>query len=217
MACILGRKVGMTQSFDEDGEALPITVIKAGPCKVVAQRTLEKDGYQAAILGFEEIEGAKARNKSVLGFFKKLGTGVYRVVKEFRDFSPEVGTDLNVSQFAPGDLLLVRGVSKGKGFANVIKLWNFGTGRESHGGNCQRKIGSTGMHTWPARVIKGKKMPGRMGSEMITLRSVEVVKVIPEENLLLVKGPVPGIRDVLLTIQKLSQKKKAAPVKKDAA
>lgn len=213
MGCILGRKMGMTQAFGDDGEMMPVTVIQAGPCKMLTEKTIDKDGYQAAVVGFEEVEGAKIGKKALLGMFKKYGSGAFKVIREFRDFQPAKqegsSNDLTVSQFAPGDILLVEGVSKGKGFANVIKLWNFSTGRESHGGNCQRKIGSTGMHTWPAHVIKGKKMPGRMGSESVTIRSVEVVKVMPEDNILLVKGPLPGIRQSLLSIRKL----KSAPAK----
>jgi large subunit ribosomal protein L3 len=202
MACLLGRKIAMTQTFGPDGELIPVTVIQAGPCKVVDKRTDDKNGYKSVVIGFEEVEGAKLKSKPLLGFFKKQGTPCFRILKEFRDLDMEVGTDLNVSQFNAGDRILVQGTSKGKGFANVIKKWNFGTGRESHGGNCQRKIGSTGMHTWPAHVIKGKKMPGRLGNEQITLQAVEVVRVIPEENLLLIKGPVPGVTEGLVSFFK---------------
>jgi len=212
MACILGRKIAMTQAFGQDGELIPVTVIQAGPCKVVSQRSIDKEGYQSVVIGFEEIEGAKLRSKPLLGFFKKLGTPVYRILREFRGMEIAPGTDLNVSQFQPGDVLVVEGVSKGKGMTSVIKKWNFGTGRESHGGNCQRKMGSSGMHTWPAHVIKGKKMAGRWGNDKITLHSVEVVKAIPEDNLLLVKGPLPGSPQSLVAIHKPATKtaKKAA-------
>ena len=217
MACIIGRKIGMTRSYDDAGEGLPVSVVQAGPCKVVGVRKLEKEGYQGVVVGFEEVEGAKLKNKSLLGFFKKQQTPVYKVVKEFRDETAETGADLNVSQFKPGDIVMVQGFSKGRGWTSVIKKWNFGTGRESHGGNCQRKRGSSGMHTWPAHVIKGKKMSGRWSLERVTLRSVEVIDVIPEENLLLLKGPLPGTPQSLLRIQKLGEKKVKATKKDEAA
>jgi large subunit ribosomal protein L3 len=145
-----------------------------------------------------------------LGWFKKLSSPCYKVVREFRDFQAEAGAELRVDQFQPGDIVKVEGISKGHGWTGVIKKWNFGTGRESHGGNCQRKMGSSGMHTWPAHVIKGKKMSGRWGSEQVTLRSVEVIKVVPEEGLLLVKGPLPGGRFGILKVQKIGVRKNRA-------
>jgi large subunit ribosomal protein L3 len=217
MALLLGRKMGMTQGFGPEGEAIPVTVIKAGPCKVLTAKTADKDGYQSVMLGFEEVEGAKIKSKALLGTFKKLGTSCYKVIREITGETAETGADLDVSQFATGDILLVEGVSKGHGWTGVIKKWNFGTGRESHGGNCQRKMGSSGMHTWPAHVIKGKKMSGRWGSEKITLRSVEVIKVLPEDHLLLVKGPIPGGKHGLLKIKKLGVKKPKQVEKKAAA
>jgi len=206
MACIIGRKIGMTRSYTEGGEGIPVSVIQAGPCKVVSVRSKDKEGYQAVVLGFEEVEGAKLKQKSILGFFKKVGTSAYKVLREFRNESAEFGSDLTVSQFKAGDILMIQGFSKGRGWTGVIKKWNFATGRESHGGNCQRKMGSSGMHTWPAHVIKGKKMSGRWSMERTTLRSVEVVEVIAEENLLLVKGPLPGSPGGLIRVQKLREK-----------
>ncbi|MBN8554049.1 MAG: 50S ribosomal protein L3 [Deltaproteobacteria bacterium] len=216
MAQLLGRKVGMTQAFGPEGEAIPVSVIKAGPCKVLQAKTVEKDGYQSVVLGFEEVEGSKIKAKAQLGAFKKLGTACFKVTKEIQGGTAETGADLNVSQFAEGDILLIEGVSKGHGWTSVIKKWNFGTGRESHGGNCQRKMGSSGMHTWPAHVIKGKKMSGRWGSEKITLRTVEVVKVVLEDHLLMVKGPLPGGRHGLLKMRKMGVKK-AKQVQKEKA
>lgn len=210
MAAILGRKVGITSGYDTKGNQIPVSVIQAGPCKVLGLRTKDKEGYEAAIVGFEEVEGARLKKKPLLGLFKKLGTACYKVVREFRDFKPELGAELKVDQFKPGDVLLVEGTSKGHGWTSVIKKWNFGTGRESHGGNCQRKMGSSGMHTWPAHVIKGKKMSGRWGSEKTTLRSIEVVQVLPEDGLLLVKGALPGGKRGLLKIQKLGTNAKAS-------
>lgn len=205
MACILGRKIAMTQSFGPDGEIVPVTVVQAGPCKVVTQRTKDKEGYSSVVVGFEEIEGAKLGSKPLLGFFKKQNTPCYRVLREFRNIEIAPGTDINVSQFKEGDILTVEGLSKGKGMTSVIKKWNFGTGRESHGGNCQRKMGSAGMHTWPAHVIKGKKMSGRWGNDKITLHTVQVVKIIPEDNLILLKGPLPGSPQSLVAIHKAAK------------
>lgn len=215
MTGLIGRKVGITSGFDALGVPMPVTVIQAGPCKVLSVRTPEKEGYDASILGFEEIEGAKVKGKALLGVFKKLGTSCYRVLREFRGFKAEVGTEIKVDQFEPGDILKIEGISKGHGWTGVIKKWNYATGRESHGGNCQRKMGSSGMHTWPAHVIKGKKMSGRWGSESISIRSVEVVQVIAEDNLLLVKGPLPGGRHGILKIQKLGKKAKVKVAPKE--
>jgi large subunit ribosomal protein L3 len=162
------------------------------------------------VLGFEEIPGARS-NKALLGFFKKLQAPVYRFIREFRGHEAPAGQDVGVAQFSKGEALTVEGVSIGKGWAGTIKRWNFSRGRQSHGGNFNRAPGSCGMHTWPARTIPGKKMPGRMGSEYVTLKSVEVVDVIPEENLLLLKGSVPGGEQSLLKIcTSKHQKKKAA-------
>lgn len=209
MGAILGRKVAMTQAYGPDGELIPVTIVEAGPCKVVSTRTKDKDGYVASVLGFEQIEGAKVR-KSLLGFFKKANTPCFRVTREFRDLEAQPGADLTVAQFKDGDTLILEGTSKGKGMTSVIKKWNYSRGRMSHGGNCKRKVGSTGMHTWPAHVIKGKKMPGRWGNESITLRSAEVVKVIAEDNLILIKGAIPGVPNALVSLRTAPVKKKKA-------
>ncbi len=218
MACILGRKVAMTQTFGPEGEIIPVTVIKAGPCKVIEQRTQDKNGYSAVVVGFEEVEGSKLGSKPLLGFFKKSNTPCYQVLREFRDLDMAPGTDLTTAQFQTGDKLILESVSKGKGMTGVIKKWNYSRGRMSHGGNCQRKIGSIGMHTWPARVLPGKKMAGNMGNEKITLRTIEVVKSLPEENLLFIKGPVPGAPNALVIIRKapVKVKKTAGTAKKVA-
>lgn len=210
MSGILGRKIGMTQSFSEEGALVPVTVIQAGPCKVLELRAKDKNGYESAVLGFEEVEGAKLRKKALLGYFKKLGSPVFKIVREFRGLSAEAGQDISVSQFQPGDLLQIQGTSRGKGWAGAIKRWNFARGRESHGGDYNRALGSTGNHTWPARTVPGRKMSGRMGSELISIKNIEVVDVIPEDNLLIVKGPVPGGENGLLKIVKIGEKKKAA-------
>ncbi len=210
MSVILGRKIGITSSVSDDGRRIPVTVVKAGPCKVVELRTKERDGYESAILGFEAIQGSKVSSKALLGFFKKMGSECYRVLREFSGAGLERGSEITVSAFSVGDILKVEGISKGHGWTSVIKKWNFSTGRESHGGNCQRKMGSSGMHTWPAHVIKGKKMSGRWGTEQVSLRSVEVVAVLPEENLILLKGPLPGGKGGLLKLERLKAAQKAA-------
>ena len=208
MSCLLGRKIGMTQEFLEEGRLISVSVIQAGPCRVIEKRMKDKHGYDAVVLGYEAVEGARVHKKARLGYYKKLGVGVYRVVREFREGVAEVGTEYKVDQFSRGDRLIIEGVSKGKGWTGVIKKWNFSRGRMSHGGNCKRKMGSAGQNTEPAHVIKGKKMSGRWGCEKITLRSVKVVKVIPEENLLLVRGPLPGGYGSLVSIQKYPDKNK---------
>jgi len=210
MSAILGRKIGITSAIGTDGNSFPVTVVRAGPCKVLEAKAKDKHGYESTVLGFEEIEGAKVKNKSLLGLFKKLGSPCYRVIREFRLSTLAVGSEIKVDAFNPGDIVKVEGISKGHGWTGVIKKWNFATGRESHGGNCQRKMGSSGMHTWPAHVIKGKKMSGRWGTESITLRSVEVVGTVPEDGLLLLKGPLPGGKGGLIKIETLSAAKKNA-------
>jgi len=210
MSVILGRKIGITSAVAADGSSVPVTVVKAGPCKVLDLRTKDKHGYDATIVGFESIEGAKVGSKALLGVFKKLGTQCYRVIREFAGIKLDAGTELSVTAFNIGDIVKVEAVSKGHGWTSVIKKWNYATGRESHGGNCQRKMGSSGMHTWPAHVIKGKKMSGRWGTENITLRSVEVWGLVPEENLILVKGPLPGGKGGLIKIERLTAAKQAA-------
>jgi len=205
MTAILGRKIGMTQSYREDGKLLPVTLIEAGPCRVLQQKTVDRDGYQAAVLGFEKVEGSKVKNRGRLGFFKKLGLPVFKIVREFRGIDLEVGKEINVSEFQPGDRITIVGVSRGKGWASGIKRWNFSRGRETHGGNFNRAIGSCGMKEFPGRTIKGKKMSGRMGGNRKTLKNVEVVGTIPEDNILLVKGPVTGGENGLLLIERTSK------------
>jgi large subunit ribosomal protein L3 len=210
MTAILGRKIGMTVKFDDGGKQVPLTVIQAGPCKVLQQKTAERDGYQAAVIGFEEVEGSKLKNRSLLGMFKKLGTPVYKVVREFRGLDAEAGSDLKVDGFSAGDNLQIEGVSRGKGWASAVKRWHFSTGRNSHGGKFVRALGGTGMCEFPGRVFKGRKMSGRMGGDKVTTRGIEVIDIIPEDNLLIVKGPVVGGENGLLKITKIGEAKKAA-------
>lgn len=205
MTAILGRKIGMTQSYGDDGRLLPVTLIEAGPCQVLQQKTEEKDGYQASVLGFEKIEGSKLKNRSRLGFFKKLGVPVFKVVREFRGLNLEVGSEISVSEFQAGDRITIVGVSRGKGWASGIKRWNFSRGRETHGGNFNRAIGSCGMKEFPGRTIKGKKMSGRMGGDRKTVKEIEIIGTIPEDNVLLVKGPVVGGENGLLIIERTTK------------
>ena len=203
MKMIIGRKIGMTQVFDEEGNAIPVTVVKAGPCVVVQKKTPETDGYSAVQLGFEEVPEKKL-NKPMLGHFKKFGVKPHRILREFRvenvdDF--EIGQVIDVSIFEPGDVVDVTGWSKGRGFAGAMKRWGFQGGPRSHGSKFHRMLGSLGQHTEPARIFKGKKMPGRYGNERVTVRNLKVVKVDPENNLLVIKGGVPGARGGLLLIR----------------
>ncbi|MGB9779932.1 50S ribosomal protein L3 [Caldanaerobacter sp.] len=200
---ILGRKHGMTQIFDEKGEVIPVTVIEAGPCVVVQKKTEDKDGYNAIQVGFGDIS-EKRVNKPLLGHFKKAGVAPKKYLREFRldDISGyEVGTEIKVDIFKPGDRVDVTGISKGKGFAGVIKRYGARRGPMSHGSKYHRRVGSMGATTDPGRTLKGKKMPGRMGGERVTIKNLEVVKVDPELNLLVIKGSVPGPKGSLLIIR----------------
>ncbi|HIN28965.1 MAG: 50S ribosomal protein L3 [Candidatus Poribacteria bacterium] len=202
---ILGRKVGMTQVFDESGEAIPVTVIEAGPCTVVQIKTTERDGYNAVQIGFFDRKDSKF-NKPKLGHFEKANVEPKRYLKELRVDVPDdisVGSAIDSSTFSVGDLVDVTGVSKGKGFAGVVKRWGFAGGRKSHGGEQDhRRPGSIGQSAQPSRVFKGQKMPGRMGNKKATVQNLQVVKADPERNLLLVKGAVPGSRNGLLVIRR---------------
>jgi len=201
---ILGRKLGMTQIFDEDGTVIPVTVIKAGPCVVVQKRTPERDGYAAVQLGFEEVR-EKVLNKPLLGHFARHQVKPMRFLREIR-LDPEeldnyeVGQEIRVDIFSPGEYVDVRGTSKGKGFAGGIKRHGFQRGPMSHGSKYHRRPGSLAAKG-PARVFKGRKLPGRMGGATVTVQNLKVVKVVPEHNLMLVKGAVPGPRQGLLVIK----------------
>ncbi len=192
---IIGKKVGMTQIFDEKGIMIPVTVIEAGPCPVVMKKTVETDGYEAVQLGFGDIK-TKNVNKPMSGHFKKADVAPKRVLKEFRladTSSVNVGDVLKVDLFAPGEYVDVVGTGKGKGTAGTIKRWNFGRLRETHGsGPVGRHGGSLGACSTPSRVYKGKKMAGHLGTERVTVQNLTVVKVDSENNLIAIKGSVPG-------------------------
>ncbi|MBE6071654.1 MAG: 50S ribosomal protein L3 [Clostridium butyricum] len=191
---IIGKKVGMTQIFDEKGKVVPVTVVEAGPCVVVQKKTLEKDGYEAIQVGFEEIR-EKLANKPRKGTFAKAGVSIRRTLKEFRldDISAyEIGQEIKVDVFEIGDKIDVSAVSKGKGFQGAIKRWNQQRGPMTHGSKFHRAPGSMGASSDPSRTFKNKRMPGHMGCVNTTVLNLEVVKVIPEKNLILIKGGIPG-------------------------
>ena len=191
---IMGKKLGMTQIFDENRRVVPVTVVEAGPCVVVQIKTIENDGYNAIKVGFGDIR-EKLVNKPMQGQFAKAGTSLKRFVKEFRmeDTSAyEVGQEFKADIFAAGDKIDVSGISKGKGFQGCIKRWNQHRGPMSHGSKFHRAPGSMGASSDPARTFKNKKLPGHMGNVNSTVLNLEVVKVMPEKNIILIKGGVPG-------------------------
>jgi large subunit ribosomal protein L3 len=200
MAAIIGKKLGMTQVFREDGTRVPVTVIEAGPCPVTAVRDPDRDGYVAVQLGFEEVPERKL-TKAELGHLKKAGAPAVRTLVEFRDEdlgaddSPKVGEVVRVDQFEPGQRVKVSGVAIGKGFQGTIRRHNFGRGPKTHGSHNIRAPGSIGASADPARVFRGLRMPGRMGGKRVTQRRLEVFDVDAERNLLLLRGAVPGPRN----------------------
>ncbi|PID74307.1 MAG: 50S ribosomal protein L3 [Desulfobacterales bacterium] len=200
---ILGKKIGMTRIYTEIGEAVPVTVVEAGPCRVLQVKTLEKDGYTAVQVGFGAKKASRV-NKPLSGHFKKSGSEGYYHVREFRvpeDSAYEIGQDIAVDELMKvGDRVDVQGISKGKGFQGVVKRHGFAGGGAGHGSMFHRAPGSIGCSAWPARVIKGKKLPGRMGNDTVLRKNVEIVAVRPEENVVLFKGPLPGAKDGLLKI-----------------
>jgi len=199
---IIGRKVGMTQIFSGDGRAIPVTVIEAGPCSVLQVKTLERDGYEAVRVGFSEIKKVSKLNKPMSGVFKKAGVKPCRVIREFRMGDLKVGDTVTVEMFNKGDIVDVSGISKGKGFQGVMKRHHFAGGPGSHGSMFNRAPGSIGASSFPSRVWKNQGLPGHMGSERVTVKNMTVVDVRPEQNLLLVKGAVPGATGSYLEIRK---------------
>ena len=200
---LLGRKLGMTQVWSEDDKLLPVTVIEAGPCVVTQVKTEKRDGYRAAQIGFGEVK-AKRLNKPMAGHFAKSNVEPKRYLAEVRlgeGDEVKLGQTLTVESFADAKRVSVSGTSKGKGFAGVMKRHNFKGGPGGHGSHFHRAPGSIGQCATPARVFKGMKLPGHMGSETVTVRNLEVVKIDLEQNLLLVKGAVPGGKNALLTIR----------------
>lgn len=200
---ILGKKIGMTQIFKEDGSLIPVTVVEAGPCSVVQKKTVENDGYSAVQLGFGEKKEKKV-NKPAKGHFAKAGVAPKRYLREFRlDGAEEmnVGDEIKADVFEAGELLDVTGTSKGHGYAGTIKRWGTHRGPMSHGSHYHRGPGSLGACSSPSRVYKGKKLPGHYGVDKVTIQNLDLVKVDVERNLLLIKGSVPGPKGGLLVIK----------------
>lgn len=200
---IIGKKLGMTQVFTEDGTCIPVTVVQAGPCVVTQKKTSAIDGYSAVQVGFESVPAANA-SKPKLGHCTKTGQGVFRYLKELKlDNKIEVnlGDVLTVDQFVPGDFIDVTGTSIGKGFQGVIKRYNFRGGRASHGSRFHRAPGSIGASATPSRVFKNKKMPGQLGNSQVTMQRLQVVRVDVDENLILIKGAIPGHRNNVVIIK----------------
>jgi large subunit ribosomal protein L3 len=216
VSAIIGRKLGMTQIFREDGTVLPVTVIEAGPCPITAIRKADRDGYDAVQLAFGETAEGKL-SKAELGHLAKAGAAPMRHLVEFRDAEipapqpegegeaedagPKVGQEVTVSSFEEGQRVKVSGVSIGKGFQGGIKRHNFSRGPVSHGSHNIRAPGSIGASAWPARVFKGMKMPGRMGGKRVTQRGLEVAEIDAERNLLLIRGSVPGSRNTIVEVR----------------
>ncbi|MEN8188348.1 MAG: 50S ribosomal protein L3 [Thermodesulfobacteriota bacterium] len=200
---ILGKKIGMTRVYSEIGEATPVTVVEAGPCKVLQVKNVDKDGYSAIQVGFGEKKAARV-NKPLGGHFKKSDSDGFYFVREFRVENPdeyEVGQLVTLDNvFKAGDKVDVQGTSKGRGFQGVVKRYGFRGGRATHGSNFHRAPGSIGCSAWPARVVKGKKLPGRMGNDTVLKKNVKVIDVRNDDNVILLKGPVPGAKQGLLKI-----------------
>ena len=200
---ILGKKIGMTQIFTEDGLVIPVTVIEAGPVAVVQKKTVEKDGYNAIQVGYVDAKD-KAMNKPQKGHLAVAGVSNKKVLKEFRledDSNYNVGDEIKVDIFAEGDKIDVTGISKGHGYAGTVKRWGTHRGPMTHGSGYHRGVGSLGACSTPSRVMKNKRLPGHMGVEQVTVQNLEVVKIDVERNLILIKGAVPGPKGGVLTIK----------------
>ncbi len=209
MKSLIGKKLGMTQIFDEEGRRVPVTVIEAGPCSVVQRKTTDTDGYEAVQLGFGTQKTERVA-KPLVGHFKKAGLGAMRELREVRvdaDDSAKAGDTLTAAIFEGVNFVDVLGVTKGKGFQGVMKRHNFGGGRATHGSHFHRTTGSIGMKEKPGRVFKGKKMAGQMGSTDVTVQNVKVIQVRATENLILVKGQVPGANGTMLVLREALKRK----------
>jgi len=200
---LIGKKLGMTQIFWNDGSVIPVTAIEAGPCVVIQKKTGEVDGYDALQLGFDRVK-EKGVSKPLRGHFKEADKGYFRVLKEFRlgfanDY--EVGSELRADIFKVGDYIDVVGTTRGRGFAGVVKRYGFRGGPGSHGSMFHRAPGSIGASAWPSRVFKGKRMPGHMGDRRQTVQNLMVVGIRPKQNLILVKGSVPSSKNGIVLIK----------------
>ena len=199
---IIGKKIGMTQIFDEKGNVIPVTVVEAGPCNVVMKKTIENDGYEAVQLGFGDVKVQRV-NKPMMGHFKKADVAPKKTLKEFKlEGELNVGDTIKADIFAAGDKVDVAGTSKGKGTAGAIKRWNFSRLKESHGtGPVARHAGSLGACSDPSRVYKGKKLAGHLGCEKVTIQNLDVIKVDAENNLIAIKGAIPGPKGGIVVIR----------------
>jgi len=200
---LIGKKLGMTQIFADDGRRIPVTVVEAGPCVVVQKKTVSKDGYNAIQVGFQQKDAAKA-TRPLVGHCKAAGQGVFQYLRELRIDDVDtynVGDELKADVFAPGDIIDVTGTSIGKGFQGVIKRWGFKGGRSSHGSRFHRAPGSIGCSATPSRVFKNKRMPGQLGNENVTVQKLQVVRVDLADNLLLIKGAIPSATNGLVLIK----------------
>ncbi len=200
---LIGKKLGMTQIFWDDGSVIPVTAIEAGPCVVIQKKAGDVDGYDAIQLGFDRVK-EKATNKPLRGHFEKADKGCFRILREFRLESTddyEVGSELKADIFEVGDYIDVVGTTRGRGFAGVVKRYGFKGGPDGHGSMFHRAPGSIGASAWPSRVFKGKRMPGHMGSCRQTVQNLMVVGVRPEQNLILVKGAVPSSKNGIVLIK----------------
>lgn len=204
---LIGRKLGMTQVFAQDGSAVPVTVIEVDPSVIIQRKTVENDGYAALQLGYGHVK-QKSVTKPLQGHFQKADKGFFRVLHEFRGEidGAEVGQEIKVDMFNAGDYVDITGITKGKGFAGVIKRHGFGGGRATHGSMFHRAPGSIGASADPSRVFKGKKLPGQMGNEQKTIQNIRVVAIRPEDNAMLVKGSVPGGRRGVVLIKQAIKK-----------
>lgn len=204
MSALLGKKIGMTNVFSADGKLVPVTVVQVGPCVVTQVKTKESDGYDALQLGFDEKKVEKL-NKPMAGHLKKTTEKGFRVLREFRTDDVEsvkAGDTIGVDMFTIGDKVNVSGISKGRGFQGTIKRHGFSRGPETHGSRNHRKPGSIGNSAWPGKVFKGKKLPGHMGTDRKTVKNLTIVDIKHEDNLLLVKGPLPGFKTGILEVRK---------------
>lgn len=199
---LIGKKIGLTQIFSKEGQMVSVTAIQAGPCCVVQKKTAERDGYTALQLGFGSKK-AKKVSKPLQGHFKAAGSRAFAVLQEVRTADVEtyqVGQDITLSMFKVGDKVNISGISKGKGFAGVMKRWNFKGGAKTHGSMFHRAPGSIGASADPSRVLKGRRMPGHMGAAKVTVKNIEVIEIREKENIMLLKGAVPGARNSILTV-----------------
>ncbi len=208
MSALLGKKIGMTNVFSPEGKLVPVTVVQVGPCVVTQVKTLERDGYNSLQLGFDETKVEKL-TKPMAGHLKKSTDKGFRVLREFRTDDVEnleAGATIGVDVFAVGDKVNISGISKGRGFQGTIKRHGFSRGPETHGSRNHRAPGSIGNSAWPGRVFKGKKLPGHMGTDRNTIKNLTIVDIKPDDNLLLVKGPVPGFKTGILEVRKTDSK-----------